>query len=312
MKHYNNNETLVLSHYYTSQETQAMAHFVGDSLELAKKVQELKPKRVVFASVRFMAEQAKILSPSTEVILPHPDSSCSLVDMTDVHKLLKWKEKFEEQYNDVELVSYVNSSAQQKMISDIIVTSANVVEIVTSLINQGKKVLFASDKNMGSYLKYELKLDIEIWNDAMCIVHDSFNLNALEKDMRAWTDGAKYIIAHPESPLRILQKADYVGSTSKMLKWIENFPNKVGTIYVATEEGIIPTMKKIRPALDIIQVPSYNDGCACSRCPFMRLNSPELVEQAIAGTGGVTIDYLTEEEITKAYKPIKRMLEFEI
>lgn len=303
-------KTITLAHYYTSPEVQAMADFVGDSLDLAQIAVKINPDRIVFAGVKFMAESAKMLLPNTEVILPHQDSTCSLVTQTDIQELREWQLGFNVRSDKLSVhIMYINSSAEMKAEADVIVTSRNVEEICQYYHNQGKRILFSPDYNMGMYLKYQHPMwDIEVFN-SVCEVHDKFKLEELEKEMRGWTDGSKSVIAHPESPMPILKKADFVGSTSKMLDWVKNFPYKVGTIWVATEENLLYNMRKARPELDIRLAPTYS-GCQCNACPYMAMNTPELVQQAIDGTGGVKIDYLTDDMIEKAVKPLNKMMEF--
>ena len=296
--------TLILAHYYTDPKVKQMADFVGDSLELAKVAKNSTQHRIVFAGVKFMAESVKILSPNKEIILPHADSTCSLVEQTDVSKLIKFKND----NPDYLLVSYINCSAEQKAISDWIVTSANVVSIVQHLTSKGHKILFANDRNMGNYLNQQFDLGMKVWS-SVCIVHDAFKLEELNKAFNEWTEAPQYLIAHPESPLPILNRANFVGSTSKMLDWIKNFPHKIGTIYVATEEGLLYDMRKIRPELDIRQAPMYS-GCNCQVCPYMRLNTPELVKKAIDGDAGIVIDYLTNDILERARLPLERMMSF--
>lgn len=295
-------KTLVLAHYYTVPEVQQMADYVGDSLELAQKAQDEQADRIVFAGVRFMAETAKILNPHAEVILPDQDSSCSLVDQTNLEDLRKWRE----QYADYVHVAYINSSAQHKTFTDWIVTSRNVNEIIEHLYAQEQKVIFSPDRNMGEYLNYEYGWDMPVWS-AVCDVHDKFKDEQIQYALEN-TDGNAILLAHPESPLPVLKRADFVGSTNKMLKFVKQYDGDA-TIYVATEEGLLYNMSKARPDLDIQQAPIYS-GCACNTCPFMKLNTVELVKQSIEGTAGVKIDYLDQQTIDQAYKPIKRMLDF--
>lgn len=299
-----NNNTLILAHYYTTPEVQEMADYVGDSLDLAQHAVEEKPKRIVFAGVRFMAETAKILNPETEVILPDGGSSCSLVEQTNVNELRAWRER----YADHVHVAYINSSAEHKALADIIVTSRIVDDVIRTLCEQGRKVIFSPDRNMGEYLNYQYGYNMPVWS-AVCDVHDKFKAEELEREMREWTDGRKYVLAHPESPLPILKKADYVGSTLGMLKWIKDFPHSVGTIWVATEDGLLYNMREERPELDIRQAPVYS-GCQCNQCPFMKMNTQKKVFMATTGIG-TRIDYLTDEQMEKARKPIERMLEFQ-
>ncbi|MBV8468192.1 MAG: quinolinate synthase NadA, partial [Burkholderiales bacterium] len=206
---------VTLAHYYTAPEIQQMADKVGDSLELSLYAREAEADIIVFAGVRFMAETAKILNPRTEVILPDQGSTCSLVTQTDVKRLKAWREK----HADYVHVAYINSSAEHKALADWIVTSRNVDDIIASLYAEGKKVIFSPDRNMGAYLNYQYGYDMPVWS-AVCEVHDKFNERALNEGMAA-VEGPKYLIAHPESPLPVLKRADYVGSTSGMLNWVK-------------------------------------------------------------------------------------------
>ncbi len=298
-------DTLILAHYYCTPDVQEMADYVGDSLDLAMRAVEEKPKRIIFAGVRFMAETAKILNPDTEVILPDARSSCSLVEQTDINKLRKWREV----YSDHIHVSYINSSAEHKAISDIIVTSRIVDDVIKKIYDQGKKVIFSPDRNMGAYLNLTYGYNMPLWS-AVCEVHDKFKAEELEKAMMGWTDGGKYVIAHPESPLPILLRSDYVGSTHGMLNWVKEFPYKVGTIFVATEEGLLYNLRQMRPELDIRQAPIYS-GCACNKCEFMKRNTVDNVKHAKLFGMGTKINYLSDELMERARLPIERMLEFQ-
>lgn len=296
--------TLTLAHYYTTPDVQAMADHVGDSLELSLIAQREKADRIVFAGVQFMAETAKILNPAAEVILPDERSTCSLVTQTDINELRQWREEHADHVH----VSYINSSAEHKMLSDWIVTSRNVDDIIASIYAQGKKVIFSPDRNMGAYLNYQYGYDMPVWN-AVCEVHDKFKEEQIDFMMKhAKQDGAVYLIAHPESPLPVLKRADYIGSTKGMLNWIENFSDQPGTIYVATEEGLLHNMFQLRPDLNIQQAPIYS-GCQCNACPYMKKNTVDLVRLAQRGDG-FEINYLDDRTIEKARLPIERMLAF--
>lgn len=297
-------KVVTLAHYYTTPEIQELADKVGDSLELSLYARDSEADVIVFAGVRFMAETAKILNPETKVILPHTDSTCSLVTMTDINRLKKWREE----HADYVHVAYVNSSAEHKALADWIVTSRNVDDIIAHLYADGKKVIYSPDRNMGAYLNSEYGFDMPLW-EAVCEVHDKFNQEALD-EAYASVSGAKFLIAHPESPLPVLHGADYIGSTSQMLNWVRDFDGAAdAVIFVATEDGILYNMKKARPDLDLRQAPIYS-GCQCNSCPYMKLNSLDAVRAAQAGIGGIEIDYLTPELIELARKPIDRMLEF--
>ncbi|QOZ85412.1 MULTISPECIES: quinolinate synthase NadA [Chromobacterium] len=294
---------VTLAHYYTQPEIQQMADKVGDSLELSLYAKEANADIIVFAGVRFMAETAKILNPQAEVILPDAGSTCSLVTQTDVAALAKWRK----QHPDHVHVSYINSSAEHKALSDWIVTSRNVDDIIAHLYAEGKKVIFSPDRNMGGYLNYQYGYNMPLWS-AVCEVHDKFNEAALDEAF-AVAGSEKYLIAHPESPLPVLKKADYVGSTSGMLNWVKQFSGgSDAVIFVATEDGILYNMGLARPDLDLRQAPIYA-GCQCNSCPYMKMNTIEAVKRAQQGVG-LRIDYLSREQMDAARLPIERMLEF--
>lgn len=297
------NRVVTLAHYYTQPEIQQMADKVGDSLELSLYAREAEADTIVFAGVRFMAETAKILNPQARVILPDAGSTCSLVTQTDVTALKRWRESHPDHVH----VSYINSSAQHKALSDWIVTSRNVDDIIAHLYAEGKKVIFSPDRNMGAYLNYQYGYEMPLWS-AVCEVHDKFNEAALQEAFDA-VPGSKYLIAHPESPLPVLKKADYVGSTSGMLNWVKAYQGDArAVIFVATEDGILYNMGLARPDLDLRQAPIYA-GCQCNSCPYMKMNTIEAVRRAQQGEG-TEIDYLGEAEMAAARVPIERMLEF--
>ena len=305
-------QTLVLAHYYAPEEVKQLAHFVGDSLELSLRARNSNAERIVFAGVRFMAETAKLLNPNAEVILPSNESTCSLVTQVEnkpnpeLYRYLNTLDK------NVKIITYINSSVKLKSMSDIIVTSANVEDIVTSEISKGNTVFFTPDRNMGAYLKEtnpEWGNDFDYWRGAVCEVHDLFSETQLGALMNQWTDGKKYLIAHPESPLPILRNADMVGSTSKMIKWIKSFSGQYATIYVATEEGLLNNMRELRPELDIKQAPTYK-GCQCNACPYMKRNDLVTVDLSVKGLGGEVIE-ISDSLSLKALKSIENGLNYE-
>ena len=298
--------TLTLAHYYTTPDVQAMADYVGDSLELALIAQREKVDRIVFAGVQFMAETTKMLNPAAEVILPDEGATCSLVTQTDIDALKQWREK----HADYVHVSYINSSAEHKTLSDWIVTSRNVDDIIASIYAEGKKVIFSPDRNMGAYLNYQYGYEMPLWS-AVCEVHDKFKDEQIEYMMKH-AEGDVFLLAHPESPLPVLKRADLVGSTKQMLDWVEMFNDKANsnssTIYIATEEGLLHNMRQLRPELNLQQAPIYS-GCQCNACPYMKRNTVELVKRSQQGDGFI-IDYLDDDTINKAKAPIERMLAF--
>ena len=304
-------KTITLAHYYAPMEVQQLADFVGDSLELSRIAQREKPDRIVFAGVRFMAETAKILNPSVEVIIPDMRSTCSLVEQTNIDDLKKWLSSWmiRGDYMRVVHISYINSSAEHKALSDIIVTSANVEDVVRYYAIRKYRILFSPDRNMGMYLKYlHPDWEIQVWS-AVCEVHDAFKEQEIDDLFRQWTDGPKFLISHPESPLPILKRSNFVGSTTKMLKWVKEYKGSIGTIFVATERELVDIMKITRPDLDIRLAAAYT-GCQCAVCPYMKYNTVASVRAAIDGTGGTRIDYLSPETMKRALVPLERMLEF--
>ena len=305
-------DTMLVAHWYAPEEVKAMADYVGDSLGLVQAVQDEKPKRLIFAGVRFMAETAKIMLPDTDVIIPDYNATCSLVTQTNVNSLehwVNWNRDAEARWGrDTTHIMYINSSVEMKALADIIVTSANVVDIIKAEIDKGKRILFTPDYNMGRYIMNTFDTEMKLWS-SLCDVHDGFNLESLEQEMRGWTDGNKYLLAHPESQFEILDKADFVGSTNSMLQWIKDFPHKVGTIWVATEEGLLHDMRRARPELDIRPAMGYK-GCQCNQCPYMKMNTRAAVNTALMGVGGRAINYISDELAEAARKPIERMLEF--
>jgi quinolinate synthase len=219
-------QVLTLAHYYTTPEVQAMADYVGDSLELSLIARREQADRIVFAGVKFMAETAKILDPAAEVILPDAGSTCSLVTQTNVGELRAWDTKQRlindvAHYKNTTHIMYINSSVEMKGIADIIVTSRNVDDVVSAEFRKGNKVIFSPDRNMGNYLNYEHTYNMPVWN-AVCEVHDKFKEQEISKVM-----GPKdRLVAHPESPLPVLKRADFIGSTSGMLDYVEKFQER--------------------------------------------------------------------------------------
>jgi quinolinate synthase len=271
-----------------------------------------------------MAETAKLLSPETEVILPSSDAGCSLVDGVTYQRLTDWSLRWSIQ-SDRPLfkVVYVNSSIEAKAWADIVVTSSNVLSVIKFALQAGQRIMFASDRNMGYWLQKEFSdaVDtspaaeegahlIKVWQDNACVVHDQFAATQLDVEFNKWTDGPKYLIAHPESVYPVLEKADFVGSTKQMLNWIDNFPHRVGTIFVATEQELVEVMQNNRPELDIRLAPTY-DGCVCNVCSFMKTNTFEILRDAVSGVSGEIINESPNNEFNElARKSINRMMRF--
>ena len=288
---------IILAHYYQTGDIQDIADFVGDSLALSEKAADNNADVIVFAGVKFMAETAKILSPEKKVLLPDLEAGCSLADScTEIGF-----RKFLKENPGRTVVSYVNTTAEIKALSDIICTSSNAVDIINSL-PESEKIIFAPDRNLGNYVKSITGRDIVVWNGT-CHVHEEFSLEAILK-LKDENPGAK-IIVHPECELPVRMIADYIGSTSALLSFTKTDPS--GSFIIATEAGIIHQMKKENPGKNFIPAPPKDSTCGCSECNFMKLITVEKIYQCLLkGEPEITLD---ENIIKEAYKPIKRMLD---
>jgi len=287
---------VILAHYYQDAEIQDIADYIGDSLGLSQQAAKTDADMIVFAGVHFMAETAKILSPSKKVLLPDLKAGCSLSDSCPPHLFAKFKE----QYPDHLVITYVNCTAELKALSDIVCTSSNAVEIVQSLPTD-QKIIFGPDKNLGDYVKKKTGRDLVLWNGA-CMVHEIFSQDKIT-DLRSQFPDAKFI-AHPECEDHILAQADYVGSTSGMLKY--TIENSAQQFIVATESGILHQMQKASPTKTFIPAPP-NNVCACNDCPHMKLNTLEKLYNCLHYELP-EVD-LPISVIERARKPIERMLE---
>ena len=255
---------IVLAHYYQEPDIQDVADFIGDSLALAQKAQTTEADIIVFAGVHFMAETAKILNPTKKVLLPDLLAGCSLSDSAPPALFKLFKDK----YPDYLVISYINCSAGIKALSDIICTSSNAEYIVNSLPLE-QKIIFAPDKNLGAYLIKKTGRDMVLWNGS-CMVHEIFSLEKIVK-LKIRHPNAK-VIAHPECEEHILAVADYIGSTSGLLKYATT--NAAQEFIVVTENGIVHQMQKDAPHKTFIPGPPTNN-CACNECPHMKLNTLE-------------------------------------
>jgi quinolinate synthase len=287
---------VILAHYYQESEIQDMADHIGDSLELSRRAAATEADVIVFAGVHFMAETAKILNPAKKVLLPDLNAGCSLAEGCPA-PLFK---KFREEYPDHLVISYINCSASVKALSDIICTSSNAVKIVEQL-PRDQKIIFAPDKNLGRYIMKKTGRDMLLWQGS-CIVHETFSD---KKIIGLKTENPNaLLIAHPECEEPVLNRADFVGSTSALLKF--TIENPAIEFIVATEEGIIYQMQKASPGKKFIPAPP-DANCACNECPYMKLNTLEKLYLCMKdGRPEITLD---EEIRLKALKPIQRMLE---
>lgn len=288
---------IILAHYYQTGDVQNIADFVGDSLALSQKAASNSADIILFAGVKFMAETAKILSPLKKVLLPDLDAGCSLANSCNADDF----KIFIKDHPGRTIISYVNTNAEIKALSDIICTSSNAVQIVESLPFD-EKIIFAPDRNLGNYILNITGRDIIVWNGA-CHVHEEFSLEALLK-LKKENPGAK-IIVHPECELPVRMVADFIGSTSLLLKYTKE---DNGNCYiVATEVGIIHQMKKENPGKTYLPVPPVDSTCGCSECSFMKLITIEKILNCLkTETPEIIIDNKT---LIRAQKPILRMME---
>lgn len=285
---------VILAHYYTDGSVQDVADFVGDSLALSERAAKTDADVILFAGVNFMAETAKILSPQKIVLMVDPNAGCSLADSCPSDQF----EEFVAKYPGHTVISYVNTTAKVKALTDIVVTSSNAVQIIESL-PKDEKIIFGPDKNLGNYIASKTGRKMVIWQGA-CHVHSQFSVQAIV-DMKAQNPTAK-VLAHPECPQPILILADYIGSTAELLR--VSTEDGADAFIVATESGIIHQMRKLSPNKTFLPVPSE---CGCNDCEFMKLNTLAKIEKALQTLQPQVI--MDEQLRQKAQVPILRMLE---
>ena len=294
LKHEKN--AVILAHYYQDADIQDVADFIGDSLGLAQEAQKTKADIILFAGVHFMAETAKILNQNKKVLIPDLNAGCSLADSCPPDKFAAFKKN----HPDHLVISYINCSAEIKALSDIICTSSNAVQIVNSLPKE-QQIIFAPDKNLGAYINKISGRKMILW-DGACMVHEIFSLEKIVK-LKIQHPSAQ-LIAHPECEAVILEKADFIGSTTALLNYSKKSDCK--EFIVATETGILHQMIKLSPEKTFIPAPP-NNSCACNDCPHMKLNTLEKIY--------LTLKYekpelnLSPSLLESAKKPILRMLE---
>jgi quinolinate synthase len=289
-------DAIILSHYYQVASIQDIADYTGDSLGLSQEAAKTKAKIIVFAGVNFMAETAKILSPDKKVLIPDLNAGCSLAESCPAEDFKVFKKK----YPDHIVVSYVNTTAQIKALTDIACTSTNAVKIIESL-PKDQKIIFAPDRNLGNYLNSITGREMVLW-DGACHVHEEFSLEKI-MELKKENPEAK-IIAHPECQKPILILADYIGSTSALLKYTIN--NNSNKYIVATESGILHQMKKKNPLKTFIAAPPKDVTCGCNDCEYMKLHTLEKIYVCLKyEMPEITLD---EKLRKKAEIPIRRML----
>lgn len=287
---------IILAHYYQEPDIQDVADFIGDSLGLAQQAEKTKADIIVFAGVHFMAETAKILNPHKKVLLPDLKAGCSLADSAPAQLFKQFRDK----HPDHIVISYINCTAEIKALSDIICTSSNAQKIIESLPPE-QKIIFAPDKNLGAYLKKKTGRDMVLWNGA-CIVHEIFSLEKITR-LKIRHPKAK-VIAHPECEEPVLRVADFIGSTTSLLKY--SMQDDAQEYIVATETGILHQMQKESPHKTFIPAPPEN-MCACNDCPYMKLNTLEKLYLCMEYEEPQII--MDENLRAAALKPIQRMLE---
>lgn len=287
---------IILAHYYQEDDIQDIADFVGDSLELAKKAKSTSADVIVFAGVHFMAETAKILNPEKLVLIPDLNASCSLAEGCPADEFKSFRDKHPEYL----AITYINCTAEVKALSDIICTSSSAEKIINQ-IPVDQPILFSPDRNLGKYLIKKTGRDMLLW-DGSCIVHETFSERKII-DLKIKYPEAK-LISHPECEEPILMHSDFIGSTSKLLSFVQKDNSK--KYIVATETGIIHQMKKAEPKKEFIPAPPEDDSCSCNNCPYMKMNT---MEKLFLCMKNKSPEILIDENIRKkALLPIERML----
>jgi len=288
---------VIMAHYYQEDDIQDIADFIGDSLALAQQAAKTNADILVICGVHFMGETAKILSPNKKVLIPDLNAGCSLADSCPADAF----EKFIKQHPGHQVISYVNTSAAVKALTDVVVTSTNAVSIVESF-SKDEKIIFGPDRNLGNYINGLTGRNMVLW-DGACHVHEQFSVEKLI-ELKKQYPTAK-ILAHPECKKVILMLADFIGSTASLLKYAQISDNS--DFIVATESGILHEMVKTCPDKNFIPAPPEDSTCACNECSFMRLNTLEKLYNCIKNE--YPFIEISEEIRKKAEKPILRMLE---
>jgi quinolinate synthase len=290
-------KAVILAHYYQEPDIQDIADYIGDSLGLSQQAVQTDAEVIVFAGVHFMAETAKILNPNKLVLLPDLDAGCSLADSCPPGEF----KAFKEAHPNHLVISYINCTAEIKALSDIICTSSNAVKIVNQIPPE-QPIIFAPDRNLGRYVSEQTGRDLVLWQGS-CIVHETFSEKKIVQLQIEHPEAE--IIAHPECEPPVLRHANYIGSTTALLKYCQVSQSK--EFIVATEPGIIHQMEKAAPSKHFIPAPAIDNNCNCNECPYMRLNTLEKLYLAMKNqTPEIT---LPEDIRVAALKPIQRMLQ---
>ena len=300
------NNAKLISHYYVDSQIQKITEDTGgcvaDSLQMAKFGTQQKEQNLIIAGVKFMGETAKILNPEKNIFVLDKDATCSLDESCSYKSFKEYCGK----YPDREVVVYANTSAKVKAIADWVVTSSIAIPVIESLVKSGKKIIWAPDKYLGSYIQDQTGIDMKIW-DGSCVVHEEYKTIELKKLINKLDDCE--VLVHPESPRSIIQLADVVGSTTKLINASKSSKSK--NIIVATEKGIFYQMKKLSPEKNFYEAPTEGEGAtckSCGRCPWMNLNTLDKIKNIFRTQNEITLD---SETIIAAKKSINRMIDFE-
>ncbi|MDC4168578.1 quinolinate synthase NadA [Photobacterium damselae] len=301
-------DAVMVAHYYTDPEIQALAEetggFVGDSLEMARFGNQHPAKTLLVCGVRFMGESAKILTPEKQILMPTLEAECSL----DLGCPAEAFTQFCDEHPEHTVVVYANTSAAVKARADWVVTSSIALEIVEHLEAEGKPIIWGPDRHLGSYIQKQTDADMLLWQGE-CVVHDEFSAKAL-RDMKAvYPDAA--ILVHPESPASVVALADAVGSTSQLIKAAKSLPNQ--QLIVATDKGIFYKMQQMVPEKELIEAPTVGAGAtcrSCAHCPWMAMNGLKAIETALIDGGSEHEIFVDEAIRVQSLVPLNRMLDF--
>lgn len=289
-------DAAIMAHYYTDGEIQDIADVVGDSLALAQKARTLPNRVIVLCGVHFMGETAKILCPDKTVLVPDTEAGCSLADSCPAPEF----EAFVKAHPGHTVVSYVNTSAAVKALTDVVVTSSNARQIVEAL-PPDEKIIFGPDRNLGNYINSETGRKMLLW-DGACHVHEQFSLDAIIRLKREHPEAR--LLVHPECKKAVTLLADHVGSTASLLKYAQESPAR--EFIVATESGILHKMRQSCPDKTFIAAPPEQAGCACNNCSYMKLNTLEKLRDCLRDLSPEI--HVDEEVAARAIRPIERML----
>lgn len=305
-KQIEDNQSVLIAHYYTDPEIQALAEetggFVGDSLEMAKFGAQHPAETLVVAGVKFMGETSKMLSPKKRVIMPTLEATCSL-DLGCPEDEFK---QFIEQHPDRTVVVYANTSAAVKALADWVITSSIAVDVVEHLAAKGEKILWAPDRHLGGYIQKQTGADMLLW-DGHCVVHDEFKHIALQNTIKLYPEAD--VLVHPESPDNVIKLATHVGSTSQLIN-AAKLSDK-SQVIVATDKGIFHKMQQQAPGKELIIAPTAGEGAtckSCAQCPWMKMN--QLTNMAEVFDRDDNEIFVSPDLIEKALKPLTRMVEF--